>query len=99
LCRINLDNYKLAKKFFNYDKISPNILKKIRFNGDSIYSVSSVTLSEQISKIIKDEFPNVKTIIDGSANVGGNTINFAKHFDNVISNEYDEDTFRLLQTM
>jgi len=97
MCRINLDNYKLAKKFFNYDKISPNILKKIRFNGYSIYSVSSVTLSEQISKIIKDEFPNVKTIIDGSANVGGNTINFAKHFDNVISNEYDEDTFRLLQ--
>jgi 16S rRNA G966 N2-methylase RsmD len=97
LCRINLDNYKLAKKFFNYDKISPNILKKIRFNGDSIYSVSSVTLSEQISKIIKEEFPNVKTIIDGSANIGGNTINFAKHFDNVISNEYDSDTFSLLQ--
>lgn len=97
MCRINLDNYKLAKKFFNYDNISPNILKKIRFNGDSIYSVSSVTLSEQISKIIKNEFPNVKTIIDGSANVGGNTINFAKHFDNVISNEYDSDTFSLLQ--
>jgi 16S rRNA G966 N2-methylase RsmD len=97
LCRINLDNYKLAKKFFNYNNISPNILKKIRFNGDSIYSVSSVTLSEQISKIIKDEFPNVKTIIDGSANVGGNTINFAKHFDNVISNEYDSDTFSLLK--
>jgi hypothetical protein len=97
MCRINLDNYKLAKKFFNYDNISPNILKKIRFNGDSIYSVSSVTLSEQISKIIKNEFPNVKTIIDGSANVGGNTINFAKHFDNVISNEYDSNTFSLLQ--
>jgi len=97
MCRINLDNYKLAKKFFNYDNISQNILKKIRFNGDSIYSVSSVTLSEQISKIIKEEFPNVKTIIDGSANIGGNTINFAKHFDNVISNEYDSDTFSLLQ--
>jgi len=97
MCRINLDNYKLAKKFFNYDNISQKILKKIRFNGDSIYSVSSVTLSEQISKIIKNEFPNVKTIIDGSANVGGNTINFAKHFDNVISNEYDSDTFSLLQ--
>jgi 16S rRNA G966 N2-methylase RsmD len=97
MCRINLDNFKLAKKFFNYDNISPNILKKIRFNGDSIYSVSSVTLSEQISKIIKDEFPNIKTIIDGSANIGGNTINFAKYFDNVISNEYDSDTFSLLQ--
>jgi hypothetical protein len=97
LCHINIDNYKLAKRFFNYDNISPNILKKIRFNGDSIYSVSSVALSEEISKIIKDEFPNVKTIIDGSANIGGNTINFAKHFDNVISNEYDSETFSLLK--
>jgi 16S rRNA G966 N2-methylase RsmD len=97
LCHINVDNYKLAKRFFNYDSITQNILKKIRFNGDSIYSVSSVALSEEISKIIKDEFPNVKTIIDGSANIGGNTINFAKHFDNVISNEYDSDTFSLLK--
>ena len=49
-----------------------------------------------ISNIIKLKYPNTKIIADMTANVGGNTLNFAKHFDKVYSIEINKNTFDML---
>lgn len=77
---------KILKTFF--PNISNNILTNIQFSRDSIYSISSYEIAENISLLIKKIFPNCKNIIDGTANIGENTFNFAKHFNKVISNEF-----------
>ena len=86
----------MAKTFFPEIKDN-NLLNKLKFNNDSIYSVSYSELAKRISEFIKKDFPYVKNIIDGNANIGGNTINFSKNFDNVISIEIMTNTFEILK--
>lgn len=89
------NSVKLLKTFF--PNINDNILSKIQFSRDSIYSISSYDIAEQTSILIKNYFKNVKNIIDGTANIGGNSFNFSKHFNKVISNELSETTFNNLK--
>lgn len=70
---------------------------KICITNDSIYSVTKPKEAEKISQIIKKHFPDAKSIVDTSANIGGNTINFAKHFDEVTAIEINPDTFKCLK--
>jgi hypothetical protein len=88
------NSYKLVKSFF--PNIPDNLVNKIHLSRDSIYSVSSYDVAEKTSLLIKQYF-KVNKIIDGTANIGGNTMNFADHFDNVVSNELSTDTFNNLK--
>jgi tRNA/tmRNA/rRNA uracil-C5-methylase (TrmA/RlmC/RlmD family) len=53
--------------------------------------------ARKISEITKLFYPKAKTIVDCTANIGGNTINFAKHFKNVTSIEIDPETKSILE--
>ena len=96
LCNIKINNLELAKTFFPEIKDN-NILSKLKFNSDSIYSVSYTELAKRISEYIKKDFPSVKNIIDGTANIGGNSVNFSKNFTNVTSVEIMNNTFEILK--
>jgi len=75
--------------------IDKRLIPKIHLSRDSIYSVSKFEVAEKISNIIKKTF-KINNIIDGTANIGGNTINFARHFTHVLSNEIEKETFENL---
>ncbi len=84
-------------KFKFFPKEKGVDIKKISLTYESVYSVSSAEEAEETSLVIKKYFPNAKTIIDATSNVGGNTINFAQHFEKVYSIEIDEDTYEALK--
>ncbi len=72
-------------------------MNKIQLTFESIYSVSMPEEAQKISEITKLFYPKAKTIIDCTANIGGNTINFSKFFKNVTSIEIDPDTKSVLE--
>jgi predicted RNA methylase len=65
---------------------------KLMMTNESVYSVTFPREAEKISVLIKKYFPQCKYIVDTSANVGGNTINFSKNFEKVTSIEIDPET-------
>ena len=66
--------------------------KKLKITYESTYSVTYPEDADMISRIILKKFPNIKTIADMTANVGGNSLSFCKHFNYVYSIEYDKKT-------
>lgn len=70
---------------------------KIKLTYESTYSVTFPKEADQISLLIKKKYPNVKKIADMTANVGGNTLSFCKHFDFVYSIEIDKQTSEFLE--
>ena len=85
----------IIKKYFKSEKGVD--LSKIKMTSDSLYSVSMPNIADEMSKIIKNAMPSAKIIIDGTANVGGNTLSFSSYFDHVISVEINKKTFDVLQ--
>lgn len=71
-------------------------MSKIKLTYESIFSVTRPKESHEISQIIKKFYPKAQTIVDCTANIGGNTIDFAKHFKNVTSIEIDPKTYEAL---
>ncbi len=84
-------------KFKLFPKEKGVDIKKVTLTYESVYSVSSYEEAEETSLLILKYFPNVKTILDATSNVGGNTINFAKYFEKVFSIEIDEETYEALK--
>ena len=77
----------LFKKLFPKDK---NInFKKLKVSNIGKYSVSDPESAQYVSNIIKSYFKDTKKLVitDATANMGGNTINFAKNFSKVNSVE------------
>lgn len=70
---------------------------KLMMTNESIYSVTFPREAEKISILIKKYFPQCKHVVDTSANVGGNTLNFSKNFEKVTSIEIDPETYEALQ--
>lgn len=85
----------IIKKYFRDEK-GVN-MSQIKMTNDSLYSVSLPNVANEMSKIIRDAIPNIKIIVDGTANIGGNTLNFSSYFDHVISVEIDPKTFNILK--
>jgi hypothetical protein len=85
----------VIKKYFRFERGVD--LLKIKMTSDSLYSVSSPDVANEMSRLIKNALPNIKTIIDGTANIGGNTLSFSSYFDNVISIEINPKTFEVLK--
>jgi 16S rRNA G966 N2-methylase RsmD len=107
-CKKN--NIPVNEYYENYDKKFPDDIKyelfpvqknvsmdKIKLTFESLYSVSRPKEAQQISDIIKRHYKNTKKVIDCTANIGGNTINFSKNFEKVISIEIDKDTYEALE--
>ena len=90
-----LVDIKLLRRYFKYE---PGInMNKIKMTSDSLYSVSYPDVADKMSKIIKDIMPLAKSIIDGTANIGGNTISFASYFDKVTAVEINDKTCDVLK--
>lgn len=86
---------KIIKEYF---KNEPGIdMTKIKMTSDALYSVTSPYAADKISKIIKNIMPNTQTIIDATANVGGNTLSFATFFQSVTAIEINKNTAEILK--
>jgi len=73
---------------------------KLQLSYDSYYSISMYKDAEYTTELIKrhlDKDLKDLTITDGCANVGGNTLNFLKHFKFVNAVEYDSNTAKMLK--
>jgi len=89
LSNINLD------KFFSKEDLDKSVInnKELKITDKGLYSISKFYDAQWISniiiKFIKDNNLNVynETIIDSTAGIGGNTINFAKYFSKVYAIE------------
>ena len=78
--------------------VSIDILK-CRYNEETLYSISRPKAAEFITHFIKKYIDNIKNmiIVDATAHVGGNTINFCKSFQQVIGLEINLDIFKMLE--
>lgn len=71
---------------------------KIKYDVEGLYSITNPFEANYISNIIKSHFyyyENLK-ILDGTGGLGGNTINFAKHFKSVTSIEINNERYKML---
>jgi 16S rRNA G966 N2-methylase RsmD len=89
-----LNDLNLIKSIF-YQK--PNIdYSKIKLYYDTFYSITYYEEGITLSQIIKKYFPNINTIIDANANIGGSTITLAHYFNKIISIEIEKERFGYL---
>ena len=76
---------------------SPHVdYNQLQLTHESTYSMTLPPESDKMSRLIQSRYPQVRTIADMNANVGGNTINFSKHFKQVYSIELDAPTAAML---
>lgn len=72
---------------------------KLKITNVGRYSITKPNEAEFTSQIIKDyiKSPKTKTITDGTAGLGGNVINFAKHFKKVVGVEKNKLHYEMLK--
>jgi 16S rRNA G966 N2-methylase RsmD len=90
-------DYDTIREWFPDDIKDKNKLQIVK---ESIFSLSrkrdSEKTSESIKSILKDKDISTLTITDATANVGGNVLNFSKHFKSVNAVEIDKNAFSAL---
>ena len=89
-------NHRKLKYFFPKHKN----LDKVLITTEGLYSVTYPKHAEMMSKLIISHLnknPKTLTITDATANVGGNTINFSKHFKTVNAIEYSDINYDALK--
>jgi 16S rRNA G966 N2-methylase RsmD len=97
-----LNNINL-EKYFNNDDILLSIQnnKNLKITDKGLYSISKYNDAEWITNIIlsflNTQNITIKNIIDGTAGIGGNTINFAKHFPKVYAIEINNIHYNVLK--
>ena len=97
-----LENINL-EKYFKYDDIQLSIKnnKKLKITDKGLYSISKYNDAEWITNIILSFLSayNIKKkdIIDATAGIGGNTINFAKSFSKVYAIEINTIHYNVLK--
>jgi len=90
-----------VNKYFSTNKDTQS--DKLLLTKEAVYSMSKPESAEKITEIIirslkkNNSYHPKLTITDATANIGGNTLNFSKHFHQVISIEPDEYNFRALR--
>lgn len=97
-CLVNYpDNvYDVKDRKYLRNHFQEEIPSQVRMSKESITSSSFLDDAEKTSKLILKLCPSAKVITDATANVGCNTINFAKHFQHVHSVEKDPIEFTRL---
>lgn len=88
--------YNINKKFININNILIDP-EKFNITDEGKYSVTHPVDANLISNLIISLFSNKYTILDGTANVGGNSISFAKYFKKVISIELNKKNYNVLK--
>lgn len=73
--------------------------ENLQMTPEAIYSITRRRDSERIIQYLKEIIPNIehKTITDGTACIGGDTIQFAMTFQKVHTVEWKHDNFIVLQ--
>ena len=92
---IKNDNLAL-EKFFHSDDIKKSN-RKLQLTNKSIYAISKYYDAQWITDIILNHCKSNLTITDCTAGVGGNIINFSKHFKTVYGVELNSVTFNVLK--
>ena len=99
LNNINLEKY-FDKKDIEYTTINKKILK---ITDKGLYSISKYYdaqwITDHIISFLKNQNININNtnIIDGTAGIGGNTINFSKFFSKVLSIEINNIHYDVLK--
>lgn len=86
-----LNETDIVKRFF-----PPTNYKNLMINFSTLYSIDDYRTTDQCAEIIRKHFGADKTILDGTAHIGANTISFAKHFKSVIAVEIDRTNYKYL---
>ena len=89
-----LNNIDLIKSIF-YQKNGVNY-SKIKLYYDTFYSITYNEEGINLVNIIKKYFPNINTIVDANANIGGSTIILAHYFDKIKSIEIETERYLFL---
>jgi 16S rRNA G966 N2-methylase RsmD len=63
--------------------------KQLKLDEEALYSVTDQYTADKISKEVKKLFPDIQTITDATACIGGNTYSFSKYFETVHAIELD----------
>jgi len=85
------------KKDFLFRFISLEKRRHIKMDAEAFYSVTDQYTADRISKDILRIIPEVQTITDATACIGGNTYSFSKYFINVNAIEIDFHRYQYLQ--
>ena len=89
-----LNDLSIIKKIF-YPKENINY-SKIKLYYDTFYSITYYEEGIELSNIIKKYFPNIQTVVDANANIGGSTITLAHYFDKIKSIEIEKERYDFL---
>lgn len=98
-----LNNINL-EKFFSKDDLNKSVInnKELKITDKGLYSISKFYDAQWITDIIVTFLKNnnlnsmEETIVDGTAGIGGNTINFARYFSKVYSIEINNTHYDVL---
>jgi len=71
--------------------------QNLMISTEGLYSITSYKYADKMTDIIDKLYGSNITIVDATANVGGNTISFSKKFSRVISIEKNKNTFLMLK--
>jgi hypothetical protein len=88
----------LRKKLF--DDVCDSLIPKLQMDQVAEYSVTPLSMGNQICEMILHLYgfhKGSKSIIDGTACVGGNVISFSRYFSKVVAVEIDESRFNMLK--
>ena len=88
-------NISVLKKIFPQENCKN--INNLKYDKEGLWSISHPDSADTLSKNIITYNLDIKTICDMTASIGGNTLSFAKCFENVISIEYDKNRFQYLQ--
>ncbi len=88
-------NINVLKKIFPKENCKD--INNLKYDKEGLWSISHPDSADTITKNILECKLDIKTICDMTAGIGGNTLSFAKYFDNVISIEHNKIRFKYLQ--
>ena len=96
-----IETVKYDKKEMNYLFPDSNIIKNLKVTNKGIYSIcrpnEARDITKKIKHFVKKHFIPQESILDATAGLGGNVLDFMQSFKNVYANEYDSTTFEYLK--
>jgi 16S rRNA G966 N2-methylase RsmD len=85
------------KKKFLFVFVNDAQKAQLLLDEEAMYSTTDQNTANKISEYIKHYFPDVKTITDGTACIGGNTYSFSRYFENVNAIEINKKRYDYLK--
>lgn len=81
-----------------FDGYSDKVINNVQMNYVASYSVTPKNIADMMSNALVTRLGHTNSfIVDATANVGGNSMSFIRHFDKVVSIELDRNLFQMLQ--